>query len=90
MEVVRWNGPLGDFTYLSRNQGAQFGVSNGDIVKATILGDEISVYVNNSLIVTVKDNTFVNGNPGMGFNYGCEDTYGDFGFTSFMATDGTA
>ena len=30
-EVVRWNGRLGDFTYLGKRSGAQCGVKTGDI-----------------------------------------------------------
>lgn len=90
MEVVRWNGPVADFTYLSRNKGPQYGVQSGDVIKATIVGNVISVYVNGRLLdtVTVEDNEFAAGSPGIGFNFGCGDTYGDFGLTSFTATGG--
>ena len=87
MEVVRWNGLVGDFTYLSRNRGLQYGVANGDVIKATIIGNNIKVYINGKLLDTVNDDTFATGNPGIGFNYGCGETYGDFGLTSFMVTD---
>jgi hypothetical protein len=90
MEVVRWNGRVADFTYLSRNKGPQYGVANGDVIKATIIGNVISVYVNGTLLATVEDNAFAAGSPGIGFNFGCGETYGDFGLTSFMATDGLA
>jgi hypothetical protein len=88
LEVVKWNGPLGNFTCLSRHNGSQYGVANGDVVKASIIGNVINVYINGKLVDTVTDNTYTTGNPGMGFNYGCGATSGDFGFTSFMATDG--
>ena len=41
-EIVRWNGPLGSFTYLSQRSGSQYGVTNGDVVKATIVGNVIT------------------------------------------------
>ena len=88
MEVVRWNGLVGDFTYLSRNKGSKYGVANGDVIKAAIIGNNIKGYINGKLIDTVHDNTFATGNPGIGFNYGCGDTYGDFGLTSLVVTDG--
>jgi len=88
MEIVRWEGPLAKFTYLSRHKGSQYGVANGDTVKATIAGDVIKVYINGRLMSTVQDSTYSTGNPGMGFNFGCGETYGDFGFASYMATDG--
>ncbi len=86
-QIVRWNGPLGDFTYLSEKSGSQYGVANGDVVKATIVGNVIKVYINNVEINTATDDTYVSGNPGMGFNYGCNGTYGDFGFSNFRASD---
>ena len=82
-EIVRWNGPLGNFTYLSQRKGSQYGVTEGDIVKATIVGNVINVYKNGVLINTATDNTYTTGNPGIGF-YGQQST--DFGFTSFTAT----
>ena len=87
MQIVRWNGALGDFTYLSANPGAQYGVSDGDVVKASIVGNVISVYVNNVLMGTATDGTYATGNPGMGFDYGCGSTYGDFGFTKLTAAE---
>ena len=44
--IVRWNGPLGDFTYLVNTTGAQYGVTEGDVVKATIVGNVITAYLN--------------------------------------------
>jgi hypothetical protein len=87
LEIVRWEGPLAKFTYLSRNKGSQYGVANGDIVRATIIGNRISAYINDRLMDTVKDDTCLTGSPGIGFNYGCGETYGDFGFTSFTAME---
>jgi hypothetical protein len=43
--IVRWNGPLNDFTYLNvTNPGGftgTYGVTTGDVVKATIVGNVI-------------------------------------------------
>jgi hypothetical protein len=88
MEVVKWNGPVADFTYLSRNRGSQYGVANGDLIEASVVGNVIKVSINGKLMDSVKDDTFTSGNPGIGFNYGCGDTYGDFGLTSLMVSDG--
>ena len=44
--IVRWNGALGDFTYLVNTTGAQYGVTEGDVVKATIVGNVITAYLN--------------------------------------------
>lgn len=89
--LVRWNGPVGDFTYLNRYDGAQYGVKDGDVVKATIAGDAITAYLNGAVIGSATDGTYATGNPGMGFNLetgdaSCVGTNGDYGFTSFTAT----
>jgi hypothetical protein len=87
-EIVRWNGPLGSFTYLKRVEGPRYGVKNGDVVKATIVGEVITVYVNGVQTLQVSDHTYTDGSPGMGF-YIQEATRGkdDYGFTSFEASD---
>lgn len=89
-EIVRWNGPLGDFTYLARGKGSQFGVANGDVVKASIIGNVIKVYTNGVQVLQATDDTFTAGNPGMGFYIeGASGMNGDYGFTSFAATEGS-
>ncbi len=82
--IVRWNGPLADFTYLANLRGRQYGVKTGDVVKATIVGNVITAYKNGVQLAHVTDKTYSTGNPGMGFN---EGTNGDYGFTSFTASD---
>lgn len=85
-QVVRWNGPLGDWTSLGYLGS---GVHNGDVVKAMIVGNVITVYVNGVSQGQVTDSTYASGNPGMGFYL--EGTTGvnrDYGFTSYSTTDG--
>ena len=89
--IVRWNGKVGDFTYLKNVTGAQYGVSDGDVVKATISGDVITAYLNGVEMGRATDDTYATGSPGMGFNLEtgdatCVGTNGDYGFTSFTAT----
>jgi hypothetical protein len=82
--IVRWNGALADFTYIVPMQhGKQYGVKTGDVVKATIVGNEIKTYKNGVLMGTAKDNTYIHGNPGFGFNEGAN---GNYGISSFSAT----
>jgi hypothetical protein len=88
-QIVRWNGPLGDFTSLASSSGAQYGLATGDVVTATIAGSVIRGYINGVEVVSATDDTFAGGNPGMGFNYGVGDTYSDFGFTRWSANDST-
>jgi hypothetical protein len=88
--IVRWNGPVGDFTYLQNSTGAQYGIAEGDTVKATIVGNVITAYINGVAVGTATDSTYTTGNPGMGFNLETNDatcigTNGDYGFTRFTA-----
>jgi hypothetical protein len=86
-QVVRWNGPLGNFTRLDSRAGP--GISNGDTVKATIVGSLITVYINNVAIFSVNDTTWTDGNPGMGFFLqGATGLTSNYGFTSYTASDG--
>jgi len=81
--IVRWNGPLGAWTVLTRKQGPQCGVQDGDLVEATIVGNAIKGYINGVEVTSATDDTYKAGNPGIGFNYGCGDTYVDHGFTYY-------
>jgi len=82
-EIVRWNGKIADFTSLARAQGPQYGVKDGDLVEATIVGNVIKSYINGVEVLSATDDAFDAGSPGVGFNFGCGDTYVDHGFTSF-------
>ena len=86
--IVRWNGALGNFTTLAGGAGAQYGVTDGDVLKASIIGNVITVYVNGSQMATATDSVYANGSPGMGFDLTNSTAYSDSGFTNFMATDG--
>ena len=88
--IVRWNGRYGNFTTLTGGTGAQYGVTDGDVLKASIIGDVITVYVNGVELVTATDTVYAAGSPGMGFDLANSTAYSDFGFTSFMASDGAA
>lgn len=84
--IVRWNGPRGDFTWVANLIDAKYKVKTGDVVKASIVGNTITVYLNGQLMATATDSKYTSGNPGMGFN---EQANGDYGYTQFTATDGT-
>ena len=86
-EIVRWNGPVGDYTYLDRSS-VPGGVHDGDTLSASIVGNHIELSVNGTVYASANDPTFVDGEPGIGFwrgSSGC-GTFGDYGFTSFLAT----
>lgn len=82
--IVRWNGPLGNYTMLADLHGSQYQVKAGDVVKASIEGNVIKAYKNGQLMGQATDSTYTSGNPGMGFN---EQNNGDYGYTNFMAAD---
>ena len=88
-EIVRWNGKWGSFTYLRHVQGPQYGVTDGDVVKAVIIGNLIKAYINDIEVVRATDNTYRSGSPGMGFYlFGRTGLNPDYGFTELTATDG--
>ncbi len=86
-QIVRWNGAVGDFTYL--NSGAvPGGVHEGDTLSASIIGTQINLSVNGVVRASAQDSTFTTGNPGIAFWRGMSGcgSQGDFGFTSFTAS----
>jgi hypothetical protein len=87
-EIVRWNGRLGDFTYLDRHNGTQFGVKSGDVVKAAIKGNVITAYINGKQVAQATDSTYTTGRPGIGFYLeGGSGVNRDYGFSSFTASN---
>ncbi len=90
LNIVRWDGPVGKFTYLVQKKGKGYGLKNGDILKATIVGNVISIYVNGEKKAEAVDDTFKTGNPGIGQYLECENgkgfgTNANFGFTNYTA-----
>jgi hypothetical protein len=82
-QIVRWNGAIGDFTVLG---GGSFpGLKSGDVFRASINGSQITVSVNGVNVVSVTDNTYTAGNPGIGFFRRACGSNTDVGFTSFSA-----
>jgi hypothetical protein len=78
VQIVRWNGKVRDWISLKKHTGAQFGVKDGDVVEATILGNVIKGYLNGVEVISATDDTFNESSPGIGYNYGVEETNGDF------------
>jgi hypothetical protein len=93
---VRWDGPLGTFTYLEQAEGPQYKLADGDLVSASINGTVISAFINGKRVMQTSDATYSSGSPGMGFwlrrgagvrswfrNYTVRNV--DYGFTRFAA-----
>ncbi|MFN8549222.1 MAG: hypothetical protein U0527_14925 [Candidatus Eisenbacteria bacterium] len=83
-QIVRWNGPLGDFTYIGWAPVAPF-PATGDTFAAEIVGDHIVAYYNDAPIMEAHDSTWTSGNPGVGFYYQSTGSLSDMAFTSFTA-----
>lgn len=82
-EIVRWNGLVGDFTSIARGVGSDVGVTNGDVVEAIIVGDEIKGYINGVEVISARDDAISAGSPGIGFNFGVGNTNVDHGFSAY-------
>jgi len=94
-QIVRWNGRFGDFTYIANRTNFDRGImppKSGDILTATVQDDKIRVYLNKNdgtgdhLILTGRDGTFTDGNPGVGFFVQGDRDPAQFGFSNFNAT----
>jgi hypothetical protein len=82
-EIVRWNGKIGDWTSLAKLVGSQYGVQDGDVVEASIVGNVLTGYINGVEVISATDDAFADGAPGIGFNFFVGNTNVDHGFTSF-------
>ena len=82
-EIVRWDGRIGSWKSLARKQGAEFGVKDGDVVEATIVGNTIRSFINGVEVLSAMDDTYAEGSPGIGFNFFVGETNVDHGFRSF-------
>jgi hypothetical protein len=82
-EIVRWNEKIRDFTSLARRMGPEFGVKNGDVVEAIIIGSVIRSFVNGVEVLSAVDDVYKTGSPGIGFNFGCGNSYVDHGFSAY-------
>jgi hypothetical protein len=91
-QIMRWNGSMtgGFFTDIgTANIGS---IANGDVIKAQMIGNTITVFKNGVVVGTANDSVVTSGNPGVGFF--TRDTSGEqnlrFGWTQIKAgvTDG--
>ena len=87
LQLIRWNGALGDFTQLD---AIVTHCVSGDVLKASISGSSISVYLNNmsTPVMSWGDSTYSTGNPGLGFFLqGATGLDANYGISSFTASD---
>ena len=84
MAIVRWNGPVGDYTPLvDRLRIGQ--ALDGDVLRAQIIGNMIRVYKNGTLVAIATDSTYSTGQPGMGFWPTPGSTLQSYGWKRFEA-----
>jgi len=84
-QIVRWNGALGDFTYVNTTGNGY--CAKGDVLKATISGSTITVFKNGAQVLQGTDGTFSTGSPGLGFYDNTDGNWSDFGFSNYTAWD---
>ena len=87
LNIVRWNGVLGDYTPLGGVAGPNIGAAvDGDVLCAEIVDRVIKVYKNGSLVFTGPPNsTWTDGEPGMGFWPTAGATPQSYGWKAFEA-----
>jgi len=87
LNIVRWNGPLGNYTPLLATTGPNIGLAvEGDVLRAEIIGSQIKVYRNGALMLTgPADSTYSGGQPGMGFWPKAGATLSSYGWKSYSA-----
>jgi hypothetical protein len=86
VQIVRCDGPAGSFSILAETVGP--GVNDGDQVRATAAGNDLTAYVNGVQILQAADNLISRGGPGIGFvNRGSARSNADFGFENFYAAE---
>jgi hypothetical protein len=85
LAIVRWNGPLGNYSAL--REGPNIGQAvEGDVLRVEIVGGVISVFKNGSLVATgPPDTTWTDGQPGIGFWPKPGATLQNYGWKSYTA-----
>lgn len=93
--LVRWNGPLGDYTFISHGTGNPHALQDGDVFSASVSGNGVfKAFVNGTLVLSATDSTFLTGQPGIGFFIRDSVTANTefqsrYAFTSLSAADDT-
>lgn len=91
INVVRWNGPLGNYTPLAGEGGVAVGAAvDGDVLRAEISGNVIRVWKNGSLVLAVDvrnqgGTVWSSGQPGLGFWPRSGATLESYGWKSYQA-----
>jgi chitodextrinase len=86
--IMRWNGGFGDVSWLSVHDERTLGrqLTTGDVVKATIVGSTIRVYINGQQMGWTTDSAIASGQPGIGFFIRPGGSQRLIGYTSLSVT----
>ena len=86
LAIVRWNGPLGNYTPLYDPGLPGIGpAADGDVLRAEMVGNVIKVYKNGALVAITSDSTYTDGQPGIGFWPVDGATPQNFGWKNYTA-----
>lgn len=90
IQIMRWNGPFGDFTEVGGMAGRRSRrLSTGDVLRARIVGSVISCYINGVLLAQATDRVWTDGQPGIGFFKREAGANADLAFSRYTATAAT-
>jgi len=88
VQIARWNGPFANYDELNNGVDPPI-IQDGDVVKAVYHAGTITAYVNGVQACIAGDSTYTTGQPGIG-SYLQTGTHPDhYGFSSFVASDGS-
>ncbi len=87
VDIVRWNGPYGDFTSIGQ-EDVRLGrkLATGDVLRARIVGPRITCFVNDVPVAHAIDATWGDGQPGIGFFRREAGENADIAFSSYTGT----
>ncbi len=83
-EIVRWNGPRGDFTSLRKLSGPNYGVQDGDLVEATIDSNVLRGFINGVEVISATDDVYDSGTQGSGSTSSSATPNADHGSSVFF------
>lgn len=90
-QIFRWTGdnPSSNIIEVTTGSGAGTGaIADGDVIKATMIGNTIRVYKNDVEVRNATDSNYTDGQPSIGsFMRGSGNVLSSFGFASISATD---
>ena len=88
IQLFRWNGAFGDFTALSTTGTGSLGrnLRTGDVLKASIVGSVITVFINGVELARATDSVIKTGRPGISFFVRPGGSQTLLGFSSYSVT----